>query len=87
MDSTACIVLAAATLLNAEQGQPLRHGYVGNSALPGRMLLLAGGDRPARASGQCTYSCGDVLIEAEPCPDGSCPEFDCNTRTPVCPVR
>jgi hypothetical protein len=84
---TACAVLAAALLFNAEHSTPLPHGHVGDSTLLSRVLQQAGGNRPARASGQCTYSCGDALIEAEPCPDGSCPAFDCSNRTPVCPVR
>lgn len=84
---TACAVLAAAFLLNAERSLPLGHGYVGNSTLLSRALMQASGNRPARASGQCTYSCADALIEVEPCPDGSCPVFDCNSRTPVCAAR
>lgn len=44
-------------------------------------------DRPARPIGSCVFVCGDRLIEVERCPNGDCPEFNCNTRVQACPVR
>jgi hypothetical protein len=68
-------------------GVSFTHGYNGNSTLLNRVLQQEGGTRSARPSGQCTYSCGDALIEVDPCSSGSCPIFDCSSRTSVCPVQ
>jgi hypothetical protein len=40
-----------------------------------------------RPTGQCIYTCDDRVITLKRCPDGECPEYDCQTGTTNCGRR
>jgi hypothetical protein len=41
----------------------------------------------SRPTGQCIYACGDRQIILRRCPDGDCPESDCQTASATCRSR
>lgn len=58
-------------------GESLRQRALGPSA-------TTTSERPI---GQCIYVCGDRQIILRRCPDGDCPEYDCQTGTVNCGSR
>lgn len=59
---------------------------------PARSLLERAVDAPVlmqevRPTGQCIYVCGDRQIVLRRCPDGDCPEYDCQTGAATCRSR
>jgi len=52
-----------------------------------RALAERESDKVARPVGSCIYFCGDQVVEAERCPDGDCPAFDCHSRSNTCETK
>ena len=79
-------LLAAMSSASAMPASDSLHSDPMNTLL-NRALGLDAESRETRPAGQCIVSCGERMVTLKRCPDGDCPQFDCNTGYASCGAR
>lgn len=84
MLSLALVVVTLPTVADAPGARMLRDPA---ATLLERALGTALAAPDTHPTGECIYACGDRQIILKRCPDGDCPEYDCQTGAASCRRR